>query len=232
MAYAKIKLKISEIFDSIQGEGINAGKPSIFLRTSLCNLACSWCDTKYTWDWKNYDYKKEVKEMSTDEVRKEIKKYTGNRLVITGGEPLLQQDGLTELLGKLPGYFVEVETNCTIKPCEEILKYVNQWNVSPKLSNSRNRPALYENDECYRFFGQLNNSFFKYVIEDQRDIEEVEYFIHKYNLPREMVLLMPQATNKKELSFRDPIVKRLSDLHQVGFSSRLQVEMWSNQRGK
>ena len=60
-------MKISEIFESIQGEGNNAGKPAVFLRTAECNLKCIWCDTKYTWDWKNYDYSKEVNEISIND---------------------------------------------------------------------------------------------------------------------------------------------------------------------
>ena len=62
-------LKVSEIFDSIQGEGPSTGTPSIFLRLSTCNLKCSWCDTKYTWDWQNYDIKKEIKEISIEKIK-------------------------------------------------------------------------------------------------------------------------------------------------------------------
>ena len=69
-------MKISEIFESIQGEGINAGKQAIFLRTAECNLKCIWCDTKYTWDWKNYDYAKEVNEISIKEIRKLLEQST------------------------------------------------------------------------------------------------------------------------------------------------------------
>ena len=68
-------MKISEIFESIQGEGNNAGKHAVFLRTSECNLKCVWCDTKYTWDWKNYDYSKEVNEISIKEVRQSLEQF-------------------------------------------------------------------------------------------------------------------------------------------------------------
>ena len=76
-------MKISEIFTSIQGEGTNAGKPSIFLRTAECNLKCTWCDTKYTWDWKNFDYSKEVKEISIKEVKERLERFNLRHLVIT-----------------------------------------------------------------------------------------------------------------------------------------------------
>ena len=102
-------MKISEIFKSIQGEGINAGKDVVFLRTALCNLKCSWCDTKYTWDWDNYDYSKEVKELSINQVKDEIEQFSIKHLVITGGEPMMQADDLAELLSFLkPDFYVEV----------------------------------------------------------------------------------------------------------------------------
>ena len=91
-------MKISEIFESIQGEGTNAGKPVVFLRTAECNLKCTWCDTKFTWDWKQFDYSKEVKEMSIKEVINSISKFNVKHLVITGGEPLLQQEPLIDLV--------------------------------------------------------------------------------------------------------------------------------------
>ena len=94
-------MKISEIFKSIQGEGINAGKDVVFLRTALCNLKCSWCDTKYTWDWDNYDYSKEVRELSINHVMEQIQQFDIKHLVITGGEPLMQADDLAELLSFL-----------------------------------------------------------------------------------------------------------------------------------
>ena len=50
-----VELKLSEIFESIQGEGPTAGEPCVFLRLAMCNLHCRWCDTKYTWDWKKYE---------------------------------------------------------------------------------------------------------------------------------------------------------------------------------
>ena len=132
-------MKISEIFESIQGEGTNAGKPAIFLRTAECNLKCTWCDTKFTWDWKQFDYSKEVKEMSIKEIINSVSKFNVKHLVITGGEPLMQQDDLAELLSFIkPEFYVEVETNGTILPNNTLNALVDQWNVSPKTTNSGN----------------------------------------------------------------------------------------------
>jgi len=226
-------LKISEIYESIQGEGTNAGKPAIFLRTALCNLTCSWCDTKYTWDWENYDYKKEVIEMSINEIKEKITQFSITHLVITGGEPLLQQKELISLLSLLgTKYYVEIETNCTIKPHVELLQYVNQWNVSPKTQNSDNKLELYEISECYNFFSNLENSFFKFVTEGEDDIDEIENLVKKYYLPRNKVILMPQASTKNELLKCKNHISKLSKSHNFAFSNRMHVELWGNQRGK
>jgi len=227
-------LKISEIFQSIQGEGTNSGKPAIFLRTALCNLTCDWCDTKYTWDWDNFDYEKEVKEMSIKEIMNQIEKFTIKHLVITGGEPLLQQDELVELLEKLSPnkYYTEMETNCTIKPKKELLPLINQWNVSPKTSNSKNKLELYENSECYNFFSNQENAFFKFVVEKENDITEIKYFVEKYHLPKQKIFLMPQATNKEELAKCKNEIRKLSEKNNFGFSNRMHIELWGSQRGK
>jgi len=92
-----------EIFHSIQGEGLYAGRPAVFLRLALCNLACVWCDTRYTWDWEHYDQRREVVTISVDEAEEAIRRYLCRNLVVTGGEPLVQQRALTPLLEHLKG---------------------------------------------------------------------------------------------------------------------------------
>ena len=82
-----------EIFHSLQGEGVTAGRPSVFLRLATCNLACSWCDTKYTWDWDSYENEREVVSLFVSEVEERLLRFGCPRLVITGGEPLMQQTG-------------------------------------------------------------------------------------------------------------------------------------------
>ena len=226
-------MQINEIFKSIQGEGPNFGKPAIFLRTAQCNLKCTWCDTKYTWDWENYDYTKEVKEMTLEEIKEQLLDLEIKHLVITGGEPLLQQDDLADLLSFLkPNFYVEIETNCTILPNKMLTDLVDQWNVSPKTENSGNPLELYENNECYYFFANQENCFFKYVVEDESDISEIKKFVAKYNIPENRVQLMTQASTKEEISAREKSISELAKANNFLFSPRLHVAMWGAQRGK
>ena len=226
-------MQVNEIFKSIQGEGPNFGKPAIFLRTAQCNLKCTWCDTKYTWDWDHYDFKKEVIEMTIDEIKEKILDLEIKHLVITGGEPLLQQDDLADLLSFLkPDFYVEIETNCTILPNKMLTDLVDQWNVSPKTENSGNPLELYENNECYYFFANKDNCFFKYVVENESDIPEIKKFVTKYGIPEKRVQLMTQASTKEEIHSREKSISELAKLHNFSFSPRLHVAMWGAQRGK
>src|SRR5947208_3253141 len=114
-------LRISEIFESIQGEGASAGTPSIFVRLATCNLRCTWCDTRYTWDWAAYHYDEEVRRIDVQSIILRLAASTASNVVITGGEPLLQQPALVELVSALPPErHVEVETNGTLSPVPEL----------------------------------------------------------------------------------------------------------------
>ena len=203
------------------------------MRTAECNLKCVWCDTKYTWDWKNYDYSKEVNEMSIKEVRQSLEQFRIRHLVITGGEPLMQQDDLAELLTFLkPKFYVEVETNGTILPNNTLSVLVDQWNVSPKTKNSGNPLEMCEDNECYTFFSKKKNCYFKYVVESEDDLIEINQLISKHNLEKKRVLLMTQAMTKEEILAKEKNVFTLSKKNSLGFSPRLHVMKWGSQRGK
>jgi 7-carboxy-7-deazaguanine synthase len=222
-----------EIFYSVQGEGVNTGKPATFLRLSLCNLACIWCDTKYTWDWERYDPDEQIKEMSLEEVELDILKYSCKYLVVTGGEPMIQQRQLIPLLERLKnkGFNIEIETNGTLLPAAGLVNLVDHWSVSPKLGNSGNSLSLREVPEAYKFFGALPSSYFKYVIEDHDDFIEVQGIISKYSLATERILLMPEAQNRGVLLQRSRWLIELCKAQGYLFSTRLQILLWGNRRG-
>lgn len=241
-------LKVSEIFESIQGEGPSAGIRCIFLRLSTCNLKCSWCDTKYTWDWENYDYNKEVKEICIEDVIKRINNYSKTfNIVITGGEPLLQQDKIVALLESLEEekkkkdinhhpYMVEIETNGTIIPNQKLVKLIDQWNISPKTSNSSNGKKGIDLEKFYSkslpYFKDLENTFFKFVVDKPEDINEISQIIKKYMLPNKKIVLMPQATTKENLLKKRTWIEKVAKENSYFFSTRLHVLLWENQRGK
>lgn len=226
-------MKVSEIFYSIQGEGPNIGVPSVFLRLAVCNLQCSWCDTKYSWDFQHYDYGKEVIEIDEDQVSKLILEYNCRRLVVTGGEPMLQQDELAPLLFRLKekGFEIEVETNGTIMPKEEMMRAVDQWNVSPKLESSGNISLVREMPECYLYFSNTPNAYFKYVVESPDDLGEILSLVRKYKIARERVILMPESTSPELLREKSAWVAEICKEEGFRFTTRLHIILYGNRRG-
>jgi len=222
-----------EIFHSLQGEGPTAGTPTVFLRLALCNLSCTWCDTKYTWDWHNLDYTKEVMPISPEEVESRVLAYGCPHLVITGGEPLLQQGDLAPLVTSLNrgDVFCEVETNGTIEPSQDMARFVDQWNVSPKLENSGNHPDRAERPQALGAFAQLPNAYFKFVVSQPPDIEEVRRLQEKYGLPSHRILLMPEGTTAEKVQDNGRWVAQACTREGYRFSTRLHILLWGDQRG-
>ena len=225
---------LPEIFCSVQGEGVNIGKPAVFLRLGLCNLKCTWCDTKYAWDWKTYNPKEQLVEMALEDVEQEILRHNRKYLVVTGGEPMVQQSRLMPLLEHLDnmGFFIEVETNGTVVPDQRLLNLVDHWSVSPKLQNSGNSQSLREVPECYRLFASIIPSHFKYVIQSEDDFKEVQALADKYDLVPEKIVLMPEAQNREDLLDRSRWLVELCKAQDYVFSTRLHILLWGNERGK
>jgi len=223
-----------EIFCSVQGEGVNIGKPAVFLRLGLCNLKCTWCDTKYTWDWTTYNPKEQLVEMPLGDIEQEILRHNRKYLVVTGGEPMIQQNRLIPLLKHLEGsgFFIEVETNGTIIPDQRLVNLVDHWSVSPKLRNSGNSQSLREVPECYRLFAGITSSHFKYVIQSEDDFKEVQTLADRYDLVPEKIILMPEAQSREDLLDRSRWVVELCKAQGYIFSTRLHILLWGNERGK
>ena len=227
-------LKLSEIFFSLQGEGIDMGKPAVFIRTALCNLSCVWCDTKYTWDWSNYDYDSEVSEMTIPEIQEQISRFDTKHCIITGGEPLIQQIKLIPLLSDLKkkGYFVEVETNCTIFPAVMVERFVDRWNVSPKLQNSSISIRHREVQSCLEYFAKNSKAYMKFVICNHSDVAEVKDLIARYEMEGEKIILMPEGKSAADIMEKSKWLAEICLENGYRLSVRLHTLLWSGTRAK
>lgn len=243
-----MNLTISEHFYSIQGEGKTMGIPAVFLRLTACNLMCGGRGTEKdfklhndaTWRCDTIEVWKTGRSLYVGKVVAELLIYEeyfnqGCHLIITGGEPLLQQKALEpfiELLINWLGYkpFIEVETNGTITPKGKFFSYVDLFNCSPKLSNSGNELNKRFKSEVLNFLN-LTNTIFKFVISDETDLVEVLNIIEKCNLVSKKIYLMPSADNIKQLEQNTlPTVQQCLK-YGFNFSSRLQITIWNKTTG-
>jgi 7-carboxy-7-deazaguanine synthase len=239
-----------EIFHSIQGEGVSMGVPSVFVRASLCNLHCRWCDTDYTWNWENTPWKhdKDVDpsyqkfskeqyliEITTDQVAEKIASFPCTHVIITGGEPLLQDEAwqsvISELLKKDASYQFEVETNGTMIPSSGLDQHISQYNVSPKLDNSGNEASLRIKEDALAFFSGTPKAWFKFVISDEGDLSEVEKLIAEHSLPIGRILLMPEGRDMATLEKRRLWLAEMCRDRGFRYSDRLHVQLWGSKRG-
>lgn len=229
-----------EIFASLQGEGPSAGMPVAFIRLSRCNLACTWCDTPYTWhfdgderahrDGVTYDRKANQITLSAEEAAAQIGALGQNRLVITGGEPLLQSGALADMLEHLPDINVEIETNGTVKPSARLDIRTDQFNVSPKLSHSGNSAELALIPERIEAFADDPRAFFKFVIADSQDVAEVLELQSKYRLLNSRIFLMAEGTDSNTLRNRQEWLSALCLKHGFRMSDRLHIHLYGDTR--
>jgi 7-cyano-7-deazaguanosine (preQ0) biosynthesis protein QueE len=223
-------LTVSEVFGpSLQGEGSSLGRRAGFVRLGRCNLACQWCDTKYTWQWDEYDPAVELHEMSVESILEKVDAMGVPMVVVTGGEPLLQQRQLEPLLRafKQRGLRVEVETAGTIAPT--VLDLVDQWNVSPKLANSGNPLDRRYKRAVLRSFEATGCAVFKFVACEAADLDEIGAIVDECGLTD--VWVMPEGTDavtleKRSAALGDAVVARGWNL-----TTRLQILIWGDKRG-
>jgi 7-carboxy-7-deazaguanine synthase len=226
-------LRLSETFGSIQGEGASAGEPCFFVRLASCNLACRWCDTRYTWDWDQFDYHREVTKIDVGELADRVAGSGYARLVITGGEPLLQQRGIARLLASLPAdLVVEIETNGTLRPDRPLLDRVDQWNVSPKLSSSGEPAARRVHLDVLRTFRDTGRAFLKLVVAQEDDPSEMDALVRELGWPTSRILLMPEGARPLDLAAATPRVRSLALARGFSISPRLHVERFGGERGR
>ncbi len=230
-----------EIFASVQGEGPSAGMPVAFLRLSRCNLACVWCDTAYTWhfegdnrphrDGETFARKANQLELDEADVATRVAVLGQNRLVITGGEPLMQAGKLAEMLKHLPDMRVEIETNGTIDPPGSLDIRVDQYNVSPKLAHSGNPADLALKPAMLDRWATDERAFFKFVVAEPGDVDEVRKLVKTHMIPPSRVFLMPEGTDSETLRAREEWLVPLCMEHGFRLSDRLHIHLFGDTRG-
>lgn len=230
-----------EIFASVQGEGPSAGMPVAFMRLSRCNLACVWCDTAYTWHFDDderphrggvtYARKANQVTLPEAEVAAIIQSLGQSRLVITGGEPLLQAPALARLLELLPDLSVEIETNGTTTAPPPLDIRIDQFNVSPKLAHSGNPAELALLPERLDAYATDSRAWFKFVIAQPADVDEVLALRDRYRFRPGHVFLMPEGTDSETLRTREKWLAELCVKHGFRMSDRLHIHLFGDTRG-
>jgi 7-carboxy-7-deazaguanine synthase len=223
-------VKIAEIFYSIQGEGTLAGVPSVFIRSSGCNLRCSWCDTPYT------SWRPEGEEMTVSEIIEKARQTGARYAVVTGGEPMIAK-GISELTGGLrsAGMHVTIETAGTVDG--EVA--CDLMSISPKLRNSipqgvwaaqhdrlRIRPDILK-----RLMARAPEYQLKFVVTQPEDLGEIREILSATGAEPGRVILMPEGTTPEKLRAKAVWIAELCKSNGYRYGPRLHVDIWGDKRG-
>lgn len=176
-------------YKAIQGEGIDMGQACIFIRLFGCNLQCSWCDSKFTWH-NDFIKKNNIIKISPEELFEEIKE--SKYIIITGGEPTLQQEKLKPFLKlcKNEGIKIGIESNGSIQVSKEFQCMIDTYIISPKLKNSENPNHL---------FFPVKKAKYKFILKSEKDIKEMQIFSEKHCIEKENIFLSPEGTTKEKI---------------------------------
>ena len=229
---------ISEIFHSVQGEGLLTGVPSVFVRTSGCNLRCRWCDTAYA------SWQPEGVEMSVEEVLEKVAGWPSRHVVLTGGEPMVAR-GMRELAAALRGQgrHITIETAGTIAP-EGVA--CDLASLSPKLRHSTPlageiEPGWIERHERLRLQPEVLQAWLdagaefqlKFVVCREADMEEIRALLASLEreIAAERVLLMPEGRTVEELRERSAWLVEVCKATGHRYCQRLHIDLFGNRRG-
>ena len=227
-------MKIAEIFYSIQGEGSLAGVPSVFIRTSGCNLRCTWCDTPYT------SWQPEGRDFSVEQILEQVAGFSSaQHVVITGGEPMIAPEivALTRQL-RNAGRHITVETAGTIYTpvaCDLM-------SISPKLSNSTPRDReggrwaaqherlRYQPDILRQLIANYSYQL-KFVVQRVEDLQEIRLMVEALAVAPQNVMLMPEGTTREAVQERGRWIAETCKSTGYRYSPRLHVDLWGDRRG-
>ncbi len=214
------------------------GVPSVFVRTSGCNLRCRWCDTPYA------SWNPEGKEMDLPEIMERVRSYDCPHVVLTGGEPMVASaiEALAATL-RTEGIHITIETAGTIAPGGIACDLAS---LSPKLANStpdlemagawreRHESTRLQPDVIRQWL-ERGSSQLKFVVTRVEDLPEIEELLNEVGaipgFARDRVLLMPEGTDVETLRERGPLVAELCLEHGFRFAPRIQIELFGNTRG-
>jgi len=227
-------IRISEIYQSKQGEGILTGTPSVFVRVSGCNLRCSFCDTPFA----SWNPEGEVK--STNEIVAKILEFDTEHVVITGGEPMIFKD-----MEKLCTSIKDAARHITIETAGTVFKDLHSdlMSISPKMSNStptkesagewsiRHEQTRRQPETVQKLLHHYNHQL-KFVINDRSDLTEIETFLGEIKgWTPERILLMPQGVNVEDLDRIGEWLPEYCCQRGFIFCDRMHIRWYGNRRG-
>lgn len=216
-------MKINEVFASIQGEGTLAGVPSLFIRTTGCNLRCVWCDTPYT------SFTPRGDDWTLDQLEQWARGFPHiSHSVITGGEPLIQP-AIADLARRIHGlrHHITVETAGTVYadlPCDLM-------SISPKLANSGQASGVRYRPDILKRLMQSYDYQLKFVIQSSGDLDELHRMLEETGASRERVLLMPEGITPEDIRRRAQWLVDLCKLEGFRYSPRLHIDIWGHRSG-
>ncbi|SDD58490.1 7-carboxy-7-deazaguanine synthase QueE [Actinokineospora iranica] len=187
---------LTEKFESFQGEGPWTGQRCVFIRFSRCNLKCGFCDTPESWDWSRYNPTEVSERVPIADLVTWVRERDVDLVVITGGEPMLQQPAMTALARGLTGVRIQVETNGTMEPTPELASLIDLWVVSPKLANSGMDYSVRIKPPALTALAATGRAVFKFVVTDPgSDLDEIAQLAEECQL--EPVWVMPEGTTRE-----------------------------------
>lgn len=242
-------LRLCELYPAPQGEGPTTGTPSLFVRLSGCNLHCSWCDSFFTWNFEGTKFSNE-KEIRNPKVKREeemkayeIEEFTNRikeeaefanvkNIVITGGEPTLQQKDIAVVIKPLKeqGYTFEIETNGTNYINDDLFELLDQINCSPKLENSGNQKELRFQPKALKRIADHKKSNFKFVVMNESDLEEIREIVKIAGMPNNRVYLMPEGVTRESQITKYEETSKIAAREGYNVSPRVHILLHDSKR--